>query len=141
MTEFFRGITPSISLELELNPGQKNEAAPTPHNLYLLQQAGPSWHARRDGKLVAMGGHTPVWEGRTVLWGYLGVDSGPSMPAMSQKVRRELDALALEFPRIEAYASRNYGAASRWLTLLGFRKEGLMRKFAEGRDYFLFART
>ena len=141
MTEFFEGIKPSMALELELAPGQKNEAAPTPHNLYLLQQAGPAWHARRDGKLVAMGGHTPVWAGRTVLWGYLGADSGASMAVMTRRVRAELEAVALEFPRIEAYASRNYGAASRWLVMLGFRREGLMRKFADGRDYFMYART
>jgi hypothetical protein len=141
MTEFFEGIRPSMALELELAPGQKNEAVLSPHNLYQLQQAGTAWHVRRNGKLVALGGHTPVWAGRTVVWGYLGADCGPSMAAMTRKVRQELDALALEFPRIEAYASRNYGAASRWLVLLGFRREGLMRKFADGRDYFMYART
>jgi hypothetical protein len=141
MTEFFEGIKPSMALELDLNPGQKGEAAPTPHNLYELQSAGPSWHVRRNGELVALGGYTLLWKGRAVVWGYLGVNSGPSMPAMTRKVRQTLDDLALEFPRIEAYASRNYGAASRWLVLLGFRREGLMRKFADGRDYFMYART
>jgi hypothetical protein len=141
MTEFFEGIKPSMALELDLNPGQRGEAAPTPDNLYRLQQAGPAWHVRRDGKLVALGGYTPVWQGRAVAWAYLGRDSGPSMPAITRKVRRTLDDLALEFPRIEAYASRNYGAASRWLVLLGFRREGLLRKFADGRDYFMYART
>lgn len=141
MTEFFSGVSPSMALELELAPGQRGEAAPTPYNLYQLQRAGPSWHVRRNGELVALGGYTPVWEGRVVVWGYLGVNSGPSMPAMTRKVKTELDALALEFSRIEAYASRNYGAASRWLVLLGFRREGLMRKFAAGRDYFMYART
>ena len=141
MTEFFEGITPSMALEIELNLGQKGEAAPTPDNLYQLQRAGPSWHVRKDGKLMAMGGYTVIWPGRVAVWGYLGVDSGPSMAAMTRKVRRTLDDLALEFPRIEAYASRNYGAASRWLVLLGFRREGLLRKFADGRDYFMYART
>lgn len=141
MTEFFEGIKPSMALELDVAPGQKNEAALTPHNLYQLQQAGPAWHVRRGGKLIAMGGHTPVWAGRTVVWGHIGADAGPSLAAMTRKVRQELDALALEFPRIEAYASRNYGAASRWLVMLGFRREGLMRKFADGRDYFMYART
>jgi hypothetical protein len=141
MTEFFEGIKPSMALELDLAPGQRGEAAPTPQNLYELQRAGSAWHVRRDGKLVAMGGHTPLWTGRTVVWGYLGENAGPSLPAMTRKVRAQLEVLALEFPRIEAYASRNYGAASRWLVMLGFRREGLMRKFADGRDYILFART
>ncbi len=141
MTEFFEGIKPSMALELDLNPGQRAEAAPTPHNLYLLQNAGPAWHVRRGGKLVALCGCTPIWEGRLVMWAYLGVDSGPSMVTMTRKVRAKLDELALEFPRIEAYASRNYAPASRWLVMLGFRREGLMRKFANGRDYFMYART
>lgn len=141
MTEFFTGITPSMALELELNPGQRHETSLAPDNLYVLNKMGPSWHVRREGKLVALGGHAPIWKGRTMVWGYLGADSGPSMAAVTRKVRAELDALALEFPRIEAYASRDYRAASRWLVLLGFRRECLMRKFAEGRDYFMYART
>jgi hypothetical protein len=140
MTEFFTGIMPSMALELDLNHGQRHER-PTPENLYVLNRAGPSWHVRRGGKLVAFGGHAPIWEGRTMVWGYLGENSGPSMAAMTRKVCAELDALALEFPRIEAYASREYRAASRWLVLLGFHREGLMRKFAGGRDYLMYART
>ncbi len=141
MIEFGEGVKPSMALELDLAPGQVGEAEPSPDNLYQLGRAGPSWYVRRNGELVALGGYTPVWKGRAVAWAYLGVNSGPAMPAITRKVRRTLDDLALEFPRVEAYASRNYGAASRWLVLLGFRREGLMRKFAAGRDYFMFART
>lgn len=42
---------------------------------------------------------------------------------------------------MEAYAERNHAEAHRWLKLLGFKSEGLMRKFYNGRDYVLYAKV
>lgn len=129
-----------MALELEPHSGQSAQAPLSPDNLYALTRSGPSWAVRLDGKLVALGGHTPLWEGRTVLWGYLGADCGRALPAMTRRVLAEVESLAVEFPRIEAYAERHHEQGNRWLRLLGFRKEGVMRKFANGRDYVLYAR-
>lgn len=141
MIEFSAEIRPSMALELEPHSGQREQSPLTPDNLYILAKSGPSWAVRLDGKLVALGGHTPVWTGRTVLWGYLGADCGKALPAMTKRVRREVDALAVEFPRVEAYADRHHAQSNRWLRLLGFKKEGVMRKFANGRDYVLYAKV
>ncbi len=130
-----------MALELEPHEGQKAQAPLSPDNLYALVKSGPAWAVRLDGKLVAIGGHTPVWQGRTILWGYLGADCGPALRAMTRRIAAEVEALAVEFPRIEAYAERNHAQGVRWLRLLGFQREGLMRKFANGRDYHLYART
>lgn len=140
MIEFSTELRPSMALELEPHHGQKDQAPLSPDNLYSLAKSGPSWAVRLDGKLVAVGGHTPMWAGRTVLWGYLGADCGPALAAMTRKVRAEVASLSVEYPRIEAYAERHHEQGNRWLRLLGFKKEGVMRKFANGRDYVLYAR-
>jgi hypothetical protein len=141
MIEISAEIRPSMALELEVHGGQKDQSPLTPDNLYALAKSGPSWAVRLDGKLVAVGGHTPIWAGRTVLWGYLGADCGLALPTMTKRIRREVQALTVEFPRIEAYADRNHEPSNRWLRLLGLKKEGVMRKFANGRDYVLYAKV
>ncbi len=140
MIEFGEGTRPSMALELEPHDGQKNEAPLTPDNLFALGQQGPSWHVRLNGRIVAVGGYILAWEGRAILWGYLGANAGPAMPAMTREIKRQLVLAGI--PRYEAYAEVRHAAGRRWLKLLGFRKEsGAMRKFMLGRDYIMFARV
>ena len=141
MIEFSGPARPSMALELEVNKGQLKQARLSPDNLFRLAAAGPSWAVHLDGKLVAVGGHTPAWPGRTIIWGYLGQDCGPALTVMTREVRRQLAVLEIEFPRIEAYAERNHLEGHRWLKLLGLRQEGMMRKFCHGADYALYSRV
>lgn len=130
-----------MALELVPHKGQAAQAPLTAENLYQLTACGPAWAVRLDGKLVALGGHTPVWPGRTILWGYLGGDCAPALRAMTKEIRRQVEGMSVEFPRMEAYAQRNQANAHQWLRLLGFRSEGLMRKFYAGHDYVMYARV
>jgi hypothetical protein len=141
MIEFSQDVRPSMALELEPHSGQERQAPLTATNLFRLVSSGPAWAVRLDGKLVAVGGHNPVWPGRTILWGYLGADCGPALPAMTREVLRQIKALEIEFPRMEAYAERHHKAGHRWLRLLGFKHEGVMRKFCNGVDYSMYARV
>lgn len=134
-------VRPSMALELKPQKAQAHDASLTPANLYALLQAGQAWAVRVDGVLKAIGGHSPAWAGRTIVWGYLADGLGAkTLLAMSREVQRQLVLLEIEFPRIEAYAERHHEAGRKWLQLLGFRHEGLMRKFCNGRDYHLYAR-
>ena len=130
-----------MALQLEPHAGQAAQAPLSSDNLYALIHSGPAWSVRLDGKLVALGGHTPVWPGRTILWGYLGGDCGPALAAMTKEVRRNVRDMLVEFPRMEAYAERHHVPGHRWLKLLGFKQEGLMRKFYNDRDYVLYAKV
>jgi len=130
-----------MALELEAHKGQEGQAPLSAENLYSLTSSGPSWAVRLDGKLVALGGHTPTWPGRTILWGYLAADCGPALAVMTKEVRRQIADMRVEFPRMEAYAERHHAEGHRWLKLLGFKQEGLMRKFYNGRDYVLYAKV
>lgn len=130
-----------MALELEPHQGQAGQAPLSAENLFRLTASGPAWAVRLDGKLIAIGGHSPAWAGRTILWGYLGADCGPALRRMTKEVRRQVAALAVEFPRMEAYAERHHANGHQWLKLLGFKREGLMRKFYAGRDYVLYAKV
>jgi hypothetical protein len=141
MIEFSTELRPSMALELEPHEGQAKQYPLTPTNLYELLSRGPAWAVRLNGKLVAVGGHTPIWAGRTVLWGYLGADCGPALPTMTREVLRQIKTIKVEFPRIEAYADRHHKAGNRWLRILGFKHEGVMRKFCNGVDYSLYSRV
>lgn len=141
MIEFSTNVRPSMALELEVHKGQEGQAPLSAENLFKLIASGPAWAVRLDGKLVAIGGHSPVWPGRTVLWGYLGSNCGPALAVMTKEVRRQLREMTVEFPRMEAYAERHHDEGHRWLRLLGFKREGLMRKFYNGRDYVIYAKV
>lgn len=141
MIEFSTDVRPSMALELTPHDGQKRQALLTADNLYNLTKNGQAWAVRYNNKLVALGGHTPMWSGRTVLWGYLGGDCRAALPAMTRRVVAELKELQVEFSRVEAYAERNHAQGNRWLALLGFKKEGVMRKFVNGQDYVLWAKV
>lgn len=141
MIEITQDVRPSMALELEVQPAQKGQAPCTPDNLFKLTQTGAAWAVRLNGKLVALCGHVPIWPGRTMLWAMLGVDSGPAMLAVTREAKRQIAAIHVEFARVEAYVDRHHEEAKRWVALLGFRREGLMRKFANGVDYFLYSRV
>lgn len=141
MIEVSRDVRPSMALELRLHAGQEKQAPLTAENLLALTTAGPAWAVRVNGRLVAVGGYNIPWPGRAILWGYLGADCGAALPVMTKHVLRELRAMHVEFPRVEAYAERHHAEGNRWLKLLGFKREGLMRKFCNDRDYILYSKV
>lgn len=141
MIEFVTPLKPSMALDITLQRGQMKQARLSPDALFGLDRAGPTWGVLLNGKPVAVGGHVPAWKGRTILWGYLGAECGPALIVMTREVRKQIKAMELEFPRMEAYAERHHKEGHRWLRLLGFKKEGAMRKFCHGVDYTLYSRV
>lgn len=127
-------------LEIDVQAHQKMQAPLTPDSLYGFIAAGKAWACKIDGKVVALGGYVSPWPRRAIVWGLLGEDCRPAMPAMTKKVRAELAELEVAFDRIEAYTYRHHEAAHRWLKLLGFRHETTARKFHNGDDYSVYTR-
>lgn len=130
-----------MALMLEPQYAQRKDMQFNSEMLLRFVSNGEAWAVRRNGKLVAIGGHTPVWPGRTVVWGFLGADCGPALPVMTKEVRRQIKRLHVDFPRLEAYTERHHEAGHRWLKLLGFKHEGIMRKFYNGTDYALYGKV
>lgn len=141
MIEFTTAVYADMANELSVHRGQAQQHALTPDNLRVLAAQGSVWAAKSNGKLIAVMGHTPVWSGRTVMWAYLTEDCGRVMLALTRAISAEIRRMAVDFSRIEAYAEAHHTEGNRWLRLLGFNAEGVMRKFCNGIDYNLYAKV
>lgn len=139
MIEIAPGVRPTMALELVPSAFQARATPITPELVYQLGKAGPGWSVRIDGQLVALGGYTELWHGRAALWGFLGAHCRPAMVAMTRRVRAEIEAL--DYERVEAYVALSHVEGHRWIRMLGFQREGTMRRFSRGMDYTLYARV
>ncbi len=143
MIEIVSPARPSHAVDVmqRPNPGQLSEDLCTPDMVQTLNSQGTTWAVLIDGTCVAIGAVYPVWKGRAIVLGFLGAHAGPAMTTMTRRIRKELKALEVDYPRLEAYVARHYKDGHRWIRLLGFTREGLMKKFAHGQDYVLYSRV
>lgn len=100
---------------------------------------GPAYAVAHEGRLLAIGGVAIVWPGRGHLWGLLAGGLGVSMTPIHRVVSRVL--AEVDVRRLEAHISCDHPEASRWIEMLGFEQEGVMRAFWKGRDFALYARV
>lgn len=93
-----------------------------------------------QGVLIACLGVFECWEGRGIAWAMFDERAGRFFPQLSLRARKYLREC--RFQRVEAYIDEGFAASVRWAKLMGFKKEGNMRKFSpKGADMALFAWT
>lgn len=102
-------------------------------------ETGQAWAAVDGTAPLALGGLSPQTDTRAVVWGVLSDSIGANMTLIHREVRRRLAVAAFE--RIEAHIALDHDEGHRWIRLLGFEQEGVMRKFFQGRDFALYARV
>lgn len=96
--------------------------------------------AATDGaRVLAIGGVAELWSERGIVWGVLDQSIGRAMVPIHRAVRRALEVSPLR--RIEAHVAAEHPEGHRWIELLGFEREGLMRAFWQGHDYVLYSRV
>ena len=93
-----------------------------------------------DGdRVIAAGGLLPIWSGRVLAWAL--ISEGANMVAVSRAAREFLAGFP-ELQRIEATVDLTFPEAIRWIELLGFQREGIMRKCGpNGEDFAMYARV
>lgn len=112
----------------------------SPSAMQAALSRGPGFAAVDGPELLGIGGAYEVWRGRAVAWALLSrAIGGPRMVGVHRAVERWL-AVA-PYPRIEIHTDVRHPAAGRWAGALGFEREGTMRKFFNGLDFDLYART
>jgi hypothetical protein len=126
---------------LQLQPAQ---AWCTPHLqgdlLEWLSEIDDAWTAFVDDEPILVGGLCHFWPGRAVVWSYVAASAGPHMVALTRAVERFLDLKAPR--RTEAYVDAEFDAGHRWVTLLGFEREGYLKAFTPtGGDQVLYSRV
>lgn len=92
-----------------------------------------------DDTPVAIAGLWDKWPGSAVAWAYLSTAAGPHLLAVTRAVQRYLDVCAPR--RTEAYVDVGFEAGHRWMEVLGFEREGLLRaNRPDGGDQILYSR-
>lgn len=105
-----------------------------------LASLGPAASAEVDGRIIASAGIAQIGFGMGALWAFLAADSGRQFVKLDRCTRRMLEIP--KFRRIEASADASFMPACRWLELLGFTAEGVMRKYGpSGEDCIRYARV
>ena len=97
-----------------------------------------------EGRPIAAVGVTPCWPGRGQAWTILSDevirDHGLSLTRMTRWHLNDVTERG-KLRRIEATVRAGHRAGHRWMHALGFKREGLMRRYGpEGEDHHLYAR-
>lgn len=105
-----------------------------------LYKSGPAFSLEDGGAIIATAGIIRIWPGRASAWALLSPTSGKHMARITRAVIRFLE-VAEDF-RIETTVDDGFDAGHRWANLLGFEREGYMKKYLpDGRGAWLYARV
>jgi RimJ/RimL family protein N-acetyltransferase len=106
---------------------------------------GPKFKFMADGKLIAVCGFEQVAPGVWHDWMMNTPEAfGTHWFGLSRRCRRLVDDLLAEpaFRRIQCYSMASREAAHKWYRVLGYKREGVMAKWAaNGEDVVVYART
>lgn len=94
-----------------------------------------------DGtRVVGCAGIVTQFAGVGTLWAVLADDSRRHFVAIHRTVERVLGMVRLR--RLEASSEVDFAQGCRWLELLGFQSEGVMRSYGpDGKDHFRYAKV
>jgi RimJ/RimL family protein N-acetyltransferase len=105
-----------------------------------LSDQGLVWVGEVEGEIVAIAGIMPQWENRAIAWAFISKSAGKHFSKIHKAVKRFLDQC--DCKRIEATVDVDFHEGSRWIEMLGFEYEGLMRAYRpDGADMFLYAKV
>lgn len=108
--------------------------------LHVLKASGPALSAEIDGRFIACAGIAEQFGGSGTMWAVLAKDAGPYFVRLHKCAERFLSLSRLR--RIEATSEVTFLQGCRWLELLGFKSEGIMRSYGpQGEDHVRYART
>lgn len=109
-----------------------------------LAVPGLAWTGLVDGAVVGCAGFLPQTPGRCVAWALIGqeVPRHAWLAITRQVVAGMVEVRRRGFWRIEAVVHARFAAGRRWVELMGFEFEGLMRAYdPERSDCLLYARV
>jgi len=128
-------------LDIEVQEAQRNcdTVLRNETNAKELVRAGPAFTALEGETPVACAGIAGCGGGRFLAWSVISQRGLARFGGIHRGVRRFLDIA--DYRRIEAVVDIEHKKAIRWIEVLGFEREGVMRKYTEnGRDCYLYAR-
>lgn len=104
-----------------------------------LVVSGPCFTAIEDNYVFGCAGVVKQWDNRAIAWALLSEYAGVQFIRIHRAVKRFLETT--DFKRVEAFVDAEFEAGHRWITMLGFEREGYMKSFSpNGNDAVLYAR-
>jgi len=108
--------------------------------LRVLKHMGPCASAEVDGRIIACAGVALEPYGSGTLWSFISRDAGKHFIVLDRAVRRMLSIPNVR--RIDATTEAGFSQGCRWLEMLGFEFEGVMRKYGpDGSDHVRYAKV
>ncbi len=109
-----------------------------------LAQVGPAYTAttiiRGEEVIIASLGVIPQWRGYSRAWALVSGDAGRCMVSLTRRI-----STWLRFHnegRIDTAVRTDFVAGIRWAEMLGFQREGIMRKYDPDRkDFYLYSQV
>lgn len=142
MIEIKNTLVAEDILAIELQEEQKGFLCGLTEELLATMQEFPhNYCAFSHGKPVAAFGLIPLTEHRALAWAILSADLKKEMVYLHKKVKEFFDSGIHGFRRVESTVDVSFSKGVRWVELLGFNREGVMRKYSKnGDDHYLYAR-
>ena len=94
-----------------------------------------------DEEIVVCGGVLPYWKGVGEAWVVSStlVERYPIFFAKTVWRRLELIIEIMDLERVQTTIDAEHEVSMRWAERMGFVREGLMRKYIAGRDFYRYA--
>jgi RimJ/RimL family protein N-acetyltransferase len=107
-------------------------------------ERGPAWTMKKDGRPIACGGFVGIGDGMAVVW-VMATDEVRGHGMKLCRFARNATKIVFEtmgWHRIHAAVRVDRPEYQRWAELMGFEREGCMRKAAPDKtDLYLYARV
>lgn len=111
----------------------------TTADLTALSDIGLAWTFEDEGQVLGIAALIPQWENRATAVALLSQDAGRHFVRIHKMILRFFKTCGIR--RIDASVDVGFDAGERWMQMLGFEHEGLMRAYRpDGADMNLYAR-
>lgn len=114
-----------------------------PTAMRIMHLSGPSYTMMEDGLPILIGGIIILWAGVGEVWAVV-TRRAAEIPITTHRTSvRYLEIMSREagIVRAQCVVRSDFETGKRWVKSLGFRLEGLLRKYGKsGEDYLRYAR-
>lgn len=105
-----------------------------------LMVEGKSFSFIEGDQVLGCAGVVPIWTGRAEAWAMFAPNLTRQFIHIHGATVRFFESCGIR--RIEAHVDAGFGKAKKWVELLGFEYEGLLRAYTpDGRDCLRYARV
>jgi RimJ/RimL family protein N-acetyltransferase len=110
-------------------------------NRYFLEKF-PSITGMVGDTYIACGGFVLLWPYTAELWAKVSPEAKPYSVEMNQIICNFITdtVQAFSLSRLQATVRKDFVTAKRWVEFLGFKKEGLLKKYFNNHDYIMYSK-